>query len=71
MITKISTLPHAASAPRRSRPLHQTPAIPLVVLAMIVIALYMGFLIFPVIKQVINQQDCIASGRTDCIPRSE
>lgn len=69
MITKITTLPRSASV-HRGRPLHQTPMIPLVVLAMVVIALYVGFLVFPTIKQMINQQDCIASGRTDCIPRS-
>ena len=52
---------------RSARPLHQTPVIPLAVLLMLLTLIYAGFLLFPVIKQVMNQQDCIASGRIDCV----
>lgn len=62
-----------AADPASTRPpmraLHHTQVIPLAVLVAMLTVIYAGFLLFPVIKQVMNQQDCIASGRIDCVAR--
>ncbi|MGI4960022.1 MAG: hypothetical protein ACRYGI_20820 [Janthinobacterium lividum] len=36
------------------------------VMTLILAMIYVGFLVFPTIKQAINHEDCIASGRADC-----
>lgn len=40
--------------------------LPLVVLAAILLLIYGVMLAFPAIKGYINQQDCVATGRTNC-----
>ena len=40
--------------------------VPFVVMALILLALYGGLLLFPTIKGIVSRQDCVATGRTDC-----
>ena len=42
--------------------------LPFVVIAALLLAIYGGLLLFPIVKGFINRQDCIGSGRTDCQP---
>jgi hypothetical protein len=39
---------------------------PFIALAVALLVIYGGLLLFPVIKDYINQQDCIGTGRTNC-----
>ncbi|WP_419730714.1 hypothetical protein [Lichenicola sp.] len=43
---------------------------PFIVMAVLLVVIYGGFLLFPMIKSIINQQDCVATGRNDCYQRS-
>jgi len=43
--------------------------IPFVVMAFALMVIYVGLLMFPTVKTLLNQQDCVASGRSDCYPR--
>lgn len=54
--------------PDRSKPSPIPSLIPFIVLAAVLILIYVGFLLFPAVKTMINRQDCIASGRSDCGP---
>ena len=47
--------------PRRPRDL-----LPLIVLAVILIVVLAGWLVFPTIQRTISNQDCIASGHVNC-----
>lgn len=40
--------------------------LPFVVMVLILLVLYGGLLLFPTFKGVVNRQDCVAAGRTDC-----
>lgn len=40
--------------------------IPFVVMALVLVLIYLGFLLFPAVKTYMHRQDCIASGRDDC-----
>ena len=42
---------------------------PFIVMAVLLVIIYAGFLLFPMIKTVINQQDCVGTGRADCYQR--
>ena len=56
---------------REPRGPSQIPSlIPFVVLAVILLVIYGGVLLFPAIKGYIERQDCLGSGRTDCEARS-
>ena len=49
------------------RPPNRPPSLlPFVVLAAILVVIYGVMLAFPTIKGYINQQDCVATGRTSC-----
>lgn len=52
----------------RNKPSPVPSLIPFVVIALLLIVIYAGFLAFPTIKHLINNQDCVASGRDDCYP---
>ncbi len=41
---------------------------PFVVLALILLLIYAGVMLFPMVQRYVAQQDCIATGRTDCSP---
>lgn len=56
------------SSPRK--PSSLPTLIPFVVMAIILVMIYLGVLVFPMVKSLINQQDCVASGRDDCYPHS-
>lgn len=43
---------------------------PFVVMALVLLLIYGGVLLFPTIKAMLNHQDCVGSGRTDCDRRS-
>ena len=43
---------------------------PYIVLAAILGALALGLYLFPAVKRMVNYQDCVASGRTDCAERT-
>lgn len=40
--------------------------LPLAALAIVLVLLVGGFLLFPRLQRVIGFQDCVATGRTDC-----
>ena len=42
---------------------------PFIVIAAVLGVLALGLYLFPVIKGMVNYQDCVASGRTDCAAR--
>ena len=42
---------------------------PFIVLAALLGLIALGLYLFPAIKRVVNTQDCVASGRTDCVAR--
>lgn len=56
------------SSPRK--PSSVPTLIPFIVMAVVLVIIYLGMLVFPMVKQLINQQDCVASGRDDCYPHS-
>jgi len=43
--------------------------LPFIVMAVILLLIYAGVMLFPVFNRMMKQQDCIASGRTDCVAR--
>ena len=43
---------------------------PYIVIAAILGLLALGLYLFPVIKGMVNYQDCVASGRVDCAART-
>ena len=51
-------------APRK--PNRMPSLLPFVVMALVLLAIYGGLLLFPALKGLVNRQDCIATGRTDC-----
>ena len=56
-----------AEPPRGPSPLPSL--MPFVVLALILVLIYAGVMLFPLVQRYVAQQDCIATGRTDCSPR--
>lgn len=42
---------------------------PLIVLGCLALLLVIGYLVFPAFLHAIQGNDCVASGRTDCLPR--
>lgn len=40
--------------------------IPFVVMALLLVVIYAGVMLFPTIKAMVGRQDCIGSGREDC-----
>ncbi|MGI4746675.1 MAG: hypothetical protein ACRYGI_04540 [Janthinobacterium lividum] len=40
--------------------------LPFLVMAVLLVVIFLGFALFPMFKTMITQQDCVASGRTDC-----
>lgn len=40
--------------------------LPFVVMAVLLLVIFVGFALFPRFKTMMTQQDCMASGRTDC-----
>jgi hypothetical protein len=40
---------------------------PLLVICAVLIAIYAGVTLFPYLKRTINTEDCIGTGRTDCV----
>jgi hypothetical protein len=56
-------------APDPNRPSPIPSLVPFVTIAAIVVVIFLGVMLFPTIKGYINQQDCIATGRSDCVAR--
>ena len=54
----------SGDSPRRGPDL-----LPLLVLAGLVLLLIVGYFLFPTFLHAIQGTDCVASGRTDCLPR--
>lgn len=42
--------------------------LPFIVMAVILLVIYLGVLLFPTVQRIMNRQDCIATGRTNCDP---
>ncbi len=64
-IAKASDRSQAGPMPAPHEP--KLPSLlPFVVMALILLVLYGGLLLFPTLKGVVNRQDCVATGRTDC-----
>lgn len=76
-IGRVSAAPNRPrpTVPQPSRPLVQhrpgslPTLIPFAVIALLLAIILVGFVVFPAVKTLINQQDCVASGRSDCYPR--
>ena len=67
------TIPIATARDRLQAPMMPPPhepklpsLLPFVVVALVLLVLYGGVLLFPTIKDFINRQDCVATGRTNC-----
>ncbi len=54
--------------PRKPSPV--PTLLPFIVMALILLVVYLGVLLFPAIQSYVSRQDCIATGRTNCDPRS-
>ncbi len=53
--------------PRKPNPLPSL--MPFVAMAILLLVIYGAVLLFPTIRSIIDRQDCVGSGRTDCDPR--
>lgn len=52
--------------PDPDKPSSMPSLLPFVVMAVMLLVIFLGFALFPMVKTMITQQDCVASGRTDC-----
>ena len=51
------------------RPRKGFDVVPLLVLGGLALLLVVGYFVFPAFLHAIQGTDCVASGRTDCLPR--
>jgi hypothetical protein len=52
---------------RKEPNLHKGPdLVPMIILIGIVSTICLGFWLFPYVQKIMQRQDCIAMGRTDC-----
>ena len=61
---RLATMP----PPRKPSPV--PTLLPFIVMALILLVIYLGVLLFPKVQDYVRRQDCIATGRTNCDPRS-
>ncbi|MCQ8239687.1 hypothetical protein [Rhizosaccharibacter radicis] len=59
--------PRQVQPPSPNGPPGPPSLVPFLVIAGVLVLIYLGMMLFPHLKRVINTEDCIGSGRTDCL----